>query len=63
MFIFMSKTQLYLGSLPLEYKLTGEHALVYQTLARNALPLFPSLLSLFPLKGLKSKLLMLSNIH
>ena len=55
MFISMSKTQLYLGILPLEYKLTGEHALVYQTLA---LPL-----SLFPLKGLKSKLLMLSNIH
>lgn len=39
MFIFMSKTQLYLGILPLEYKLPGEHALVYQTLARNALPL------------------------
>lgn len=63
MFIFMSKTQLYLGILPLEYKLPGEHVLVYQTLARNALLLFPSLLSLFLLKGLKSKLLILSNIH
>lgn len=63
MFIFMSKIQLYLSILPLEYKLPREHALVYQTLARNALLLFPSLLSLFLLKGLKSKLLILSDIH
>ena len=46
MFFFMSKIQLYLSILPLEYKLPREHALVYQTLARNALLLFPSLLYL-----------------